>query len=745
MERGIYFDGWYKNNHCYHPSLPLRSRQMIEDIEKYRGTLLVWSAMGGGSISLPYLEHEAYGEVDPRMRFYGYLNDHEFIKECGKHGIKVFGIVFQVQGWEFPVVIGNDKRGNPVLKEFNVTSAKGEQYQKGDQNVEWNGDWYGLREFTEDKHWELFGKKFIDYFPDGLYNSEGERVTDLWHECCSRTYKQIPVHADWVEVKNHEQIGYQMCRNNPVWRTYLKKIMEIMIDAGVQGIQLDECELPMTSMWYGGCFCKDCMKGFNEYLKLQKQNGNLHESMADFDLDNWHYGKYIQENNLEYPRYYDDIPVYRYYWDYQLRQVKKYNKELIDHAKAYSQKTRGDHVLMSGNFFTLMPTYFPVWEDVDVIITEMKNTLFKQPAWYRYAHGFAGNKSIIIAENPYGGIIPELLEMLDKGLGYDLYRIFLLEAAVYGCNMSVPYGGWMGNTIKNAFHPPRHVTIEIQDFIADNEHLFPKKTGADVGVVWSYPSNYWREAIAGYSNTIESNAEKDLLSYHNTDIDSPNSSRLPFWEAIRKLSEKQVSYDVLMAADGDLRADDFTIDMISHFNMLVLPDCTVLTKQQLDAVKSYADLGKTLLVFGRIAENSPEYADSLRDYSNVVFCDNPTDKPTAIAGFWETFSKYYKSPYILSDTSLGIQKYQMANGNTAFHIINYDYDKISDAVKPKEIKIWLNDTSISKVITHVPSGEAIKTTLTKENGKTSICIHELPVYMVLEVTALKIIDKQYSI
>ena len=47
MERGVYFDAWYHNNHCYHPSLPLRSHQMIEDLQKYKGTLLVWSAMGG--------------------------------------------------------------------------------------------------------------------------------------------------------------------------------------------------------------------------------------------------------------------------------------------------------------------------------------------------------------------------------------------------------------------------------------------------------------------------------------------------------------------------------------------------------------------------------------------------------------------------------------------------------------------------------------------------------------------------
>ena len=86
MERGIYFDAWFKHNYCYHPSLPLRSRQMLEDLEKYHGSVLVWAGLGGGSISLPYLRHEAFGPVDPRMQIYGFMNDSEFIAECNKRG-----------------------------------------------------------------------------------------------------------------------------------------------------------------------------------------------------------------------------------------------------------------------------------------------------------------------------------------------------------------------------------------------------------------------------------------------------------------------------------------------------------------------------------------------------------------------------------------------------------------------------------------------------------------------------------
>ena len=91
MERGIYFDGWHKHNHCFHPSLPLRNVQMREDLKRYHGTVLVWAGMGGGSISLPYLEEEAFGEVSPRMRFYGGMNDSEFAQECGRLGIQLDG------------------------------------------------------------------------------------------------------------------------------------------------------------------------------------------------------------------------------------------------------------------------------------------------------------------------------------------------------------------------------------------------------------------------------------------------------------------------------------------------------------------------------------------------------------------------------------------------------------------------------------------------------------------------------
>ena len=61
------------------------------------------------------------------------------------------------------------------------------------------------------------------------------------------------------------------------------------------------------------------------------------------------------------------------------------------------------------------------------------------------------DKPVIVVENPYGGVVPELIEALKHGRGYDRFRMSLYEAAALGVNMSVPYGSWMGSVIEDSF------------------------------------------------------------------------------------------------------------------------------------------------------------------------------------------------------------------------------------------------------------------------------------------------------
>lgn len=723
MERGIYFDGWYRDNHCYHPSLPFRSMQMVEDLEKYKATILVWSAMGGGSISLPYLENEAFGEVDPRLRFYGYMNDAEFIAECNKRGIKVMGIVFEVQGWEFPVVVSEDGKS---MRQFNVI-------REGETK-----DYYGLNEFSEGKFDGLFRTSLKDYYPDGIINSDGEKVTKLQEEVAARTFRGEPVHAQWVEVKGHSKTCYQTCRNNPVWRDYLKQIIKLQIDAGVAGIQLDEAELPITSMGAGGCFCKDCKKQFRAYLKEKKENGTLSSLYDDIDLEQFDYQEYLLAQGVSHP---NESPMFRDYYEFQLRAVKKHFTELVDFARDYARRTQDREILVSGNFFNCMPVYYPFENTVDVIITEMEKTLFRQPQWYRYISGYSNTKPVIVAENPYGGIVPQLLEMLNKGKGYDLYRLLLLEASVYGCNMSVPYGGWMGNTIKDAFYPPRDVTEQVQNFLYHNDAWYSKDSGAKIMVAYSFPSYYWREVTksGGANELVE---DESILFYQSVDMDSEEASRLPFWEIIKVMSEKQVLYDVRMFGDEDVRPDRVSADDWKQYEMVILPECDVLTKNQMEELERYAREGGKLLVFGRTAENCPAFTERLLECDNVIFCDNPESRREAMAKFGQVFDamneKIAQVQVAVEDAAkqsfVGVHSHKNGSFFT-IHLLNYNYDNKEDKVQPLanvHLSARLPENAKTVRCTSLDGSEP-ECSISMQEGRLDVLLRKMPLYVVVEV------------
>ncbi len=665
MERSVYFDGWLKDQYCFHPSMPMRSTVALEDLESFHATMLVWAGLGGGSISLPFLHHEAFGPVDPRLRMYGYMNDAEFIRRCNARGIKLFGIVFEVQGWEFPAEFGP---GGELLG-LNLTDGR-------------TNGFYGLREFSKQEHEQLFEKKWHDFYPDGVKNSDGQEVTDLLEECAARDYHGRPIHAQWVEQEGDGQYCYQMCRNNPVWREYLKKIIMLQIDAGVAGVQLDESELPITALRHGGCFCKDCRKGFTKYLRKLRAKGALDLRYQELDLDNFDYKAYILENGIDFPDG-EDVPLFREYWEFQLTQITKYFTELTDFIRSYSLKTRGEAVLVSGNFFNGSPVYYTIRNTVDVVTTEMEATLFRQPHWYRYISGFSGNKDAVIAENPYGGIIPELVDQLNRGKGSDLYRLFLLEATAYGCNMAIPYGGWMGNTRKDAFCPPKEVSRQVADYLAANDGRMSRVSGAKVAVLYSWPSNYWIESTKKSTGNLKADANS-ILFFTPTNLDDPNTTRLPFWEAIRWMSGQQAIYDVVTLC-GSFVADDFSPEVLEGYELVVAPECTVLTKKQKAGLRGFVEAGGRLLVFGQIAVDDSDFSTWLRAQPSVVSCENPTEKAAALESFCKGYGQAAKE--VLSVTvnkpELGIQTHRLESG-MAVHLLNYHYDTAQDACIPEE-------------------------------------------------------------
>ncbi|MHB8063925.1 MAG: hypothetical protein ACYDG2_15060, partial [Ruminiclostridium sp.] len=333
--------------------------------------------------------------------------------------------------------------------------------------------------------------------------------------------------------------------------------------------------------------------------------------------------------------------------------------------------------------------------------------------------------------------IYELVDLLNEGKGYDLYRLLLIEASAYGCNMSVPYGAWMGNIVKDAFWPPRDVTAGVQDFLVNNERLYSKHSGANVLVLYSFPSNYWTEAITGYSNSVLDGEEEGTLSYSVIDPDDPNGVRMPFWEVTRELSKKQISYDVKFMADGDLREDCFSIKDIESYDLIILPECNTLTENQAKVIEEYAKLGNKVLIFGDAAQNLSGWQDKLVNLESAEYCINDSYKPTALKEFGIAFESLYKNIWqvTLDNTSLGIQTHTIENG-MAIHLVNYNYSTQEDAVelvKELNIKINCKCNDFGGLKIHTLRGESLRHESCIAGDIINIEIYDVPIYTVVEL------------
>jgi len=694
VERGVYFDAWFPRQHNYHPSLPARRLRMIEQLREYRATTLVWAALGGGSISLPYLEQEALAPLDPRFRMYGFVNDQEFIAECDRAGIRVFGIVFEVQGWEFPVELDADESEVLAMNELRGAGERG---------------WMGLREFTQNRYPKLW-KPVEHYFPDGLRNSLGEPVTDIVEECCSRDIHGEPCHCLWVEAPDREHACYAMDRNNPVWREYLKAVIRIQIDAGVHGVQLDEAELPITTLQYGGCFCRECMTQFREYL------AGLDPAPAELegvDLPTFHYGEWLLRRGYDFKEGRERSPLFEHYMRFQRGAIARYFGELADYARAYA-RGRGRDVMVSGNFFNMFEHYYALEPKTDLLITEMRNTRDRQPAWYRYVAGFAGGKPVIVVENPYGGVVPELIEQLGRGRGYDRFRMSVYEAAALGTSMSLPYGSWMGSEIEDAFYAPHELCVEIGGFLADHEQLYSTESAAEVGIVFSIESSLAQEEAA-------------RAALANNRVNLIPDELAPFWAASEALCDALQPYDVLMFPDGTLRADTVTAGALARYAVLVLPDCAILTAHQADALLGYLDGGGRAIVAGRLGENLDSGRRACLDgHVRIARVAAPEDVVGALPD----------GPQVVApaglDAALGLHR--VADG-VAVHLLRYSYDGAVDRV-PRlaelELSVRLGDVAVAGAEV-VPEG--VRADLRSAGPVHTLRLRDVPLYTVVLLRA----------
>lgn len=625
MIRGMHYMCWYREDWNYHPSLPMKRLQQVEDIVDVGGNMLLWSCLGSGAIGLPYLEREAYDEVPPRLRFYGFLNDSEFCEECTKRGIAVYAVVWKAQMWEFPAEYNDD--GTELLA-LNKLRGKG------------NRGGLGMRELSKGAYPALF-KSMADYFPEGIYNSEGGKVEDYLEEFRCRTLDGGPIFSRWLMVPDHDQWCYTPCGNNPAYITYLKREIEMMVDAGAGGILIDEPDAQLVALMSGGCFCKDCIKGFREYLKSHPT-----PEAEGIDLDSFDYGRFLREkgyrdDNLVAKR--ASVPLFAQFLEFALDGMEKNMAELAAHVRQYSTATRGKALPVTANMLNGFPHAARLRKHCDTICGEKGGFRLRQDGFYRFGRAFMQGKEGSYIESPDQHILDVVADIENRK--NDTYMLLILEPLAHGFNIAIPYGAWLMHMKKDSFYPDMLVEREMGRWLKENDHLFTNGLEAGTALVYDHRNAY----------------EMEMALLRGILTDPTHGGFITFHDLAQALCNEHVLYNVLYVSEDE----PLTVARLEGYHTVILPDACRLTDAEADAVLEWAGAKERAVVMGKVHLRLAGLPAAHEDLSQL-----------------RDWILEAGQPVIAEDVpQVGISLHRTDRGY-ALHLVNYGLDEESRRVEP---------------------------------------------------------------
>lgn len=646
MLKGIYFMGWQRDMWNYHPSLPMKNMQMVEDICDMHGNMLIWSCLGSGAIGLPYLDKEANDKTPPRMRLYGYMNDKEFCEECRKRDIKVFSVLWKAQLWEFGAEFNEDET---ELLSLNILRGASD-----------NRKYVGMSELSTNQYPHIFDP-IEKYFPDGLLDYKGRKVGDFLEEFKAVSLEGRSILSAWLMAPEHDHKCYSPCCNKESFISYMKKNVEMMIDAGAGGLHIDEYDTQKHVVHNAGCFCEECMDKFNIYLK--EHHVALPE---DADPENFNYREYLlskgytDQNLLAFngnDRW--KIPLYREFVEMNMDGIERVVREVSVHAKKYAKKTRGEDFPVTANLFQCFPIASKCKKYLDILAGEKTNISLRQDGWYKFAYGWLNGKEPCFVEDP-NQYVRDMLTDVKNGIN-DRSILFLLEPIAHGFHIAFPYGSWLQNQVKDALWLDLRMVKQLGAWLDEHDHLFPKKPEADIAVIYDLNSAYenlWTEPSLKATATYNKVQKVDLTGVAELGRQGAFSSDGTFdefFDLVQEMSSRQILYNVIYESPDER----LNLETLSQYKTVVIPDAFLMDQETADVINAYRKAGGEVIVSAR----EPEGLEVSRVY--------PEGKREELLAELQS-----KESRVICDGNIqyGIALHDAGDAH-ALHIVNYNYNE----------------------------------------------------------------------
>ncbi len=195
-----------------------------------------------------------------------------------------------------------------------------------------------------------------------------ERFPKNYEEGLCRDVKGQPVKVPWLTDHQHKGIPYWWCcTRQPLFRQYLRERVVETIQAGAEGLHIDDHLGTAGGLWLGTCFCDRCVAGFRDHLKTLPV-GELPKLGIDHP-EGYDFRAAVQQwiaAEAAKPRKPTEHPLWSQWTIYQCRSAAAFMQELHELAN----QTAGRAIPMGANAGLLWPRHLGDYRTLDLFSAE---------------------------------------------------------------------------------------------------------------------------------------------------------------------------------------------------------------------------------------------------------------------------------------------------------------------------------------------------------------------------------------
>lgn len=457
------------------------------------------------------------------------------------------------------------------------------------------------------------------------------------------------------------------CLAHQEWRAELLSSFKILVDSGCNLVEIDQ---PALESWRGECYCNLCMENFRSYLEAKQAPEKLKEYYGINEIKKFDYREYLRGKKIDalgksLAELSDGdrfalTTIGQEFFVFQIEDNLMNIARFLQDAREYA-RNRSVEVSIFGNIWGMAAEYLPPARYFDLLdvacdlVTpgdwnpDDKNVGPPRNSWvpvYKLASSFSSGKPLLSFLDTNG---------YQRGLKSFRGRCAFLDiisGEALGCGADFVF------PLRNRTAPAQEEGFSSSEissalcFYRENLSKFRKGSSlAEIAIFQNYPSRIL-----------------DRFS-------------LPYWGLSYLFLDNQLNFDTVFSGDGRIFADDLSVEKLSKYKLVFIPQSDFLTEHQEKVFWNYINSGGKVVFNGEKVFNHPNCAkvseSTYYSYYSIKDLKLETRILQAITTLLPNLSLKFDKKYA------GLRSFPVeSDGKKYLLLVNANYDKGKNAVIP---------------------------------------------------------------